>query len=254
LFNPGIGFEMINDYSAVRGELSYGMIPGEKSKVYMHSPQTRLIYRMFIDDGTMMSLTNYTGWSIQTKKQAMIELNMVYNKEHLRDTLNISGDELYFTPGDYGYFNLWSMFSTPMSKPFYVMGMIQAGEYYDGARLSVRMEPMWNISRHFELGGTYSFDHVSVTGRDISWTNHILGIKALYMLNTKFSVNAFIQYDKSVHGIISNLRIRYNPKEGNDLYVVFNEGRNTDLTREVPELPVYNSRAVMVKYTYTFNL
>jgi len=254
LFNPGIGFEMIGDFTALRGELSYGVISKEESKLYMYTPQTRLIYRLFVDDGTLMSLTNYSGWSIQTKKQAMLDLNLVYNMEHLRDSLFISGDELNFAPGDYSYFNLWSRFSTPMSRPFYVMGMIQAGQYYDGNRISVRLEPMWNISRHFELGGTYNFDHVSVDDRNISWTNHILGIKALYMLNTKFSVNAFIQYDKSVHGIISNMRIRYNPREGNDLYLVFNEGRNTDLTREIPNLPVYSSRAVMVKYTYTFSL
>jgi len=85
-------------------------------------------------------------------------------------------------------------------------------------------------------------------------TNHILGVKALYMLNTKLSVNAFIQYNSAEHAIVSNLRLRYNPKEGNDFYIVFNEGRNTSLTREVPNLAVYSSRAVMVKYSYTFNL
>ncbi|HSN50106.1 MAG TPA: hypothetical protein VLR52_02665, partial [Bacteroidales bacterium] len=90
--------------------------------------------------------------------------------------------------------------------------------------------------------------------RDVSMTNHIIGLKALYMLNTRFSVNAYIQYNTSFHGIITNLRIRYNPKEGNDLYLVFNEDRNTDLYRELPNLPVYSSRAVMLKYTYTFNL
>ena len=84
--------------------------------------------------------------------------------------------------------------------------------------------------------------------------NHIAGIKTLYMFNTKLSVNAFIQYNTALDGIITNFRIRYNPKEGNDLYLVFNEDRNTDLYRELPTLPVYNSRAVMIKYTYTFNL
>jgi uncharacterized protein (UPF0333 family) len=74
------------------------------------------------------------------------------------------------------------------------------------------------------------------------------------MLNTKLSVNAFIQYNTAVHEIVSNLRFRYNPKEGNDFYIVFNEGRNTNLTREVPNLPVYSGRAVLVKYTYTFSL
>jgi len=75
-----------------------------------------------------------------------------------------------------------------------------------------------------------------------------------YWERTRFSVNAYIQYNTALDGIITNLRFRYNPKEGNDLYLVFNEDRNTDLNRELPYLPVYNSRAVMVKYTYTFNL
>lgn len=84
-------------------------------------------------------------------------------------------------------------------------------------------------------------------------TNHIAGIKALYMMDTRLSANAFIQYNTAYHEIITNFRIRYNPKEGNDLYFMFNEGRNTYLTREEPNLPVYSSRSVMVKYTYTFN-
>jgi len=253
-FNPGVGFEMMDNYTSVNSELSYGFMPGENSKIYFHSPQTKVFYRAFLDDGSLMVLTNFTGWSIQTKSQAIFDINVVYNIENLRDSLTISPDELYISPGRYKYFSLWNMFSTPMSKPFYVMGMIQAGQYYDGNRLSVMLEPMWNISKHFELGGTYNFDHVSISKRNISWTNHIAGIKALYMLNTKFSVNAFIQYNKAVHEIITNLRIRYNPGEGNDLYLVFNEGRNTSLTRMEPNLPPFYSRAVMVKYTYTFNL
>jgi hypothetical protein len=253
-FNPGVGFEMLNDYTAVNAALSYGWLPGEDSKLYSHSPQTRMFYRTYIDDGSMMSFTSYSGWSFVTKSQWMLDLNLVYNIDNLRDSLEISPGELYINPGKYYYSNLWIMLVTPMSKPFYVRSRIQAGQYYDGSRLSVQMEPTWNISSHFELGGIYNFDHVNISKRDVIWTNHILGIKALYLLNTKFSVNAFIQYNKSVHEIISNLRIRYNPKEGNDLYLVFNEGRNTNLTREVPNLPVYYSRAVMVKYTYTFNL
>jgi hypothetical protein len=130
--------------------------------------------------------------------------------------------------------------------------MTELGQYYDGTRVSFRLQPTWNISKHFELGGSYNFDHVIITKRALSMTNHIIGIKALYMPDTHFSINAYIQYNKALHGIITNLRLRYNPKEGNDLYLVFNEDRNTDLYRELPNLPVYNSRSVMLKYTYTF--
>ncbi len=130
--------------------------------------------------------------------------------------------------------------------------MTEIGQYYDGKRISLRVQPTWNISKHFELGGTYNFDHVDVSRRNVSMTNHIVGIKALYMLNTRLSVNAYIQYNTDLNGIITNLRLRYNPREGNDLYLVLNEDRNTDLYRELPNLPVCNSRAIMLKYTYTF--
>lgn len=83
-------------------------------------------------------------------------------------------------------------------------------------RFSTRLQPTWNISKHLEFGGTYGFDYVDFADRNMMMTNHILGLKTLYMLNTKLSVNAFIQYNTAEYAIVSNLRLRYNPKEGND--------------------------------------
>jgi hypothetical protein len=53
---------------------------------------------------------------------------------------------------------------------------------------------------------------------------------------------------------LANVRLRYNPREGNDFYIVYNEGRNTSLDRETPPLPGLDERALLVKYTYTFNV
>ena len=39
-----------------------------------------------------------------------------------------------------------------------------------------------------------------------------------------------------------------------DLYVVFNEGRNTWLDREVPHLPAYDQRNITLKFSYTFEV
>jgi len=253
-FNPGIGFEMMDDYSIIRGGLSYGWISPEKSWIYSHGPSTRVMYRNYIDDGTFMNLTSFTGWEFQTKSKWIGSLELVYNEDRLRDSLEISSDKLYIVPGRYEALSFRGNLSTPMSNPFYLDFLTEAGQFYDGTRLSMRFQPVWNISKHFELGGSYNFDRVKVKGRNLSMTNHIIGIKALYMFDTKLSVNAFIQYNTDCDGIITNFRIRYNPGEGNDLYLVFNEDRNTDLYREMPVLPVYNSRAVMIKYTYTFNL
>ena len=72
------------------------------------------------------------------------------------------------------------------------------------------------------------------------------------MLNTKLSAAAFVQHNSADHVTIANLRIRYNPKEGNDLYIVFNETWNSDRNREVPALLDIENRTILLKYTYTF--
>jgi hypothetical protein len=253
-FNPGIGFEMLDDYSVVRGSIQYDWISPESSKLYRHSPETRFMYRTYVDDGSLMSFTNYTGWRLQTKNQWEAELNFVYNFENLRDSLEILEDEVYVPPSEYRYFNFMGSAVTPGSKSFYIMMRSELGQYYDGSRFSFSLHPTWNISKHFEIGGTYNFDHVKFRERSVEMTNHIIGTKAIFMVNTRLSFNAYIQYNTALHGIITNFRLRYNPREGNDLYLVYNEDRNTDLYRELPNLPVYSSRAVMLKYTYTFNL
>jgi hypothetical protein len=253
-FNPGIGFEMVNDYTSFRGTIRYGWLPGEKSKLYRHSPEERLNLMRYIVDGKLMTFSSFTSWSFQTKNRWQGELMFVYSIENLRDSLELIENEVYIPPADYNYLTFRANFSTPGSKPFFVMLRTETGQYYDGTRLSAVVEPTWNISRHFELGGTYNFDYLNFSRRDLILANHIVGIKALYMFSTKLSVNLFLQYNSAVHGIITNLRLRFNPKEGHDLYLVFNEGRNTNLTSEMPKLPVYSSRAFMVKYTYTFNL
>ena len=65
-------------------------------------------------------------------------------------------------------------------------------------------------------------------------------------------MSSFFQYNSSADFALGNFRLRYNPKEGNDFYLVFNEGLNTDRYRYSPVPPVVDSRALIVKYSYTF--
>ena len=253
-YNPGIGFQMMNDFEVLRGGIRYGWLPSEKAKLYSHSPELRVMYMTYVDDRSLMSLNYNAGWKFQTKTQWAWSVNLIYNIESLRDSLELIEDEIYIPPGRYEYVNFMGMLTTPMNKPVFTMLTLQAGPFFDGKSISVNMQPTWNVSKHFELGVIYNFAKLDFDERDQHAINNILGIKALYMLDTRLSVSAYIQYNTSMKGILTNVRLRYNPKEGNDFYLVFNEGRNTNLTREVPSLPVYSDRSILLKYTYTFNL
>jgi hypothetical protein len=121
-------------------------------------------------------------------------------------------------------------------------------------KLSFYANPNINIGSDVELGLTYDIDYINFQSRSMSFTNHIFGFKGLLTLTTKTSLSAFVQYNTGVDKVVANVRFRYNPREGNDFYIVYDEGINTSPTREIPTLPFSSGRTVLLKYTYTFRL
>jgi hypothetical protein len=75
-----------------------------------------------------------------------------------------------------------------------------------------------------------------------------------YFFSSKVSVKLLSQFDDLSNQVTSNLRIRYNPREGTDLYLVFNQGLNTDRTRLTPHLPVIDAQAATVKFIKAFDV
>jgi len=172
----------------------------------------------------------------------------------LRDSLELIENELYIMPGNYEFINFMGYVVTPPSKPFYMMIMNHTGRFYDGSRISIRLEPTWSISKHLELGAIANYNWLKFRERGLTEINQIAGGKFSIMFNTALSVSGYVQYSTSDNEVLTNFKLRFNPKEGNDLYIVFSEGRNTDLDRKIPRLPVYSERSLLLKYTYTFSL
>lgn len=125
-------------------------------------------------------------------------------------------------------------------------------ELYDGWRANVWWNPRWNASRHLELSLQYELDIVRFPDRDQGFDAHIARLRANTALDTRFSVNAFVQYRNIGELVATNVRLRFNFREGNDLWLVYNEGLNLNRDRLEPALPLTDNRTVLLKYTYTF--
>ena len=74
------------------------------------------------------------------------------------------------------------------------------------------------------------------------------------MFTTKLTFTTFIQYNTFSNRIITNARIRYNAKEGNDLYIAYNEGIDSFIKANFVVDRVNENRTILIKYTYTFAL
>jgi len=145
-------------------------------------------------------------------------------------------------------------FTSSRGSLYNISTSFNAGSFYDGRRATINLMPSAAISRHLQLEGVYELNLVEFPDRNQHFTGHIAQLKISAFLNTKLSLISLFQYNSANHKIITNIRFRYNPREGNDLYIVYDEGLNTYRQREIPALPRTNIRTILVKYSYTFNI
>ena len=128
-----------------------------------------------------------------------------------------------------------------------------AGSFYDGWRMNVSATPEWRISPHLTLGTDYELNIIRFSERNESLDAHLVRFRVQAALDIHFSASTFAQYNSAADELSMNARLRYHFSEGNDLWLVYNEGFNTE--REVlmgPRLPFPQNRTFMLKYTYTF--
>ncbi len=252
-FEPGIGLEVFQDYFSSRGTVKYMWISPLASSLQDHNISLSSYLYNDVRNGDLLSWNTSPGWSFTSKTGWMGSVYLVYNYENLLEDFEIS-DPVMVPTGNYQFVNTRLMLKTPGQKAVAAIFNFEGGAFYDGLKLSPSVEPSLKLGASVEMGGIYRFDHVDFPDRSQTFNNHIAGLRALYMLSTEISFSAFVQYNTAIKKVIGNFRFRYNPQEGTDLYLVYNEGRNTYLQRETPYLPPYEERNITLKFTYTFKL
>ena len=65
---------------------------------------------------------------------------------------------------------------------------------------------------------------------------------------------SLVQYVNAEDQLLTNFRLRYNPREGNDFYLVYNDNRGINYNIVNSESPRFFNRTIMVKYIHTFIL
>ena len=129
---------------------------------------------------------------------------------------------------------------------------VSAGTFYDGWRVAVSGGPTISFSPHLEMGSNYQVNLVRFADRNESLTAHLARFRIQTALDTHFSATVLFQYNSTADRLSANARLRYHFREGNDLWLVYNDDINTDrFVLDGPQLPWSQARTIMVKYTYT---
>jgi Domain of unknown function (DUF5916) len=253
-FNPGIGFEAKDNFQELRSIFQYGWLPGEEKAIRFHRMSLKACDLWNTATGLHETTNGVLTWYYEGKKGYWGDIGINWFLEDLADTLALGNDQASVPPGRYSFAYISSEYATSYAHALSASFTAEAGAFYDGMKLSFYANPNINIGSDVELGLTYDIDYINFQSRSMTFTNHIFGFKGLLTMTTKTSLSAFIQYNTGVDKVVANIRFRYNPREGNDFYIVYDEGINTQTNREIPTLPFSSGRTVLLKYTYTFRL
>ncbi len=156
--------------------------------------------------------------------------------------------------GRYDFADLQLYFGMPSGRRLRTTVDCRAGTYFDGTRAQVILTPTWNVSPYLELGGDYQLSRLRFPDRHQSTNVQLARLRVRAALDARTSGNALVPYNSTTNQLEQNLRLRHAFAEGTDLWLVYNEGLDTDRALLDPGIrpPLSSSRAVYLKYTHTF--
>ena len=252
-YNPGIGFEMREDYTRFGNRVFYAWIPSAESFLHLHQVYLDGLLILRNSDNSTESAELGPGWKFETNSGYGGFIQPKIYVENLDEDFELT-DDVEVPPGEYTFFGVEGSLNTPMGRMFSIIPNFKIGSFYDGWRISAGAFYFLNLSSTWQLSGFYEFNRVEFPDRDQEFTAHIARLKILATFTTKLSASAFVQYNGVEDVVVANVRFRYNPREGNDFYIVYNHGVNTNRYRDLLHRPFTDNRAIMLKYTYTFNV
>jgi hypothetical protein len=124
---------------------------------------------------------------------------------------------------------------------------LQTGTFYDGRKTAVSLTSgRVNFGPRFSIEPTYTVNWVDLD--EGQFTSHLLGSRLTFTSTPFMFSSALVQYNSDTHSLSANVRFRWEYRPGSELFVVYNDERDT-FGRAFPDLM---NRAFIVKVNRLF--
>lgn len=250
-YSPGLGFEERTNFKAIGDRISYGWFPTKKSSVRYVKFDVNATAFYPARTNALESFLLAPSFLVEWVKNSnlLITFNRFYDRTPAAFDLS---DDIRINPGTYVNNDITINYETPPVNFLSSAFTVTTGSFYHGKRFSGAITPIYILSKYLTLSGFYQYNRVSFIDSP-DYVAHVGRLKISTSFNVKLSVNTFAQINSLTKVSAINFRLRYNWKDGNDLYIVYNETLNNEGKAD-EYLPFSDYRALIVKYIYTFHI
>jgi hypothetical protein len=244
-FNPEMGFIRRKNVSQYSADTSW--LPRLKRSRTIRN----LVFGTTLDyyegpAGQLETRTQTANTGIQFQNNASINFSLDQTFDRLSDqfTIHAAGPLVVLPAGDYKYRSYTAKFSTNPRVKVSGSGSITGGDFWDGERTSFSGTLHLRPNPHVNVDADYNRNRVDLPAG--SFTADLFGVRFLYAFTPRAFLNAYVQYNADTHQVSSNLRFNIIHHPLSDLYLVYNDRRDT-VSGQLME------RAFIIKLTNLFN-
>lgn len=235
----GTGFSAFGDYSQVGESFNPGL--GFANRVGVERMSIGGNYRYFLDDHpsirNLFSLTRFEqtryldtdemqseSWfwdflSINNHLGDQLRMGVRRDREGLREDFEISPGVI-IEQGKYAFAGYNIQFEAADQRRFAPRIRYNHGDYFDGEREIVEAGFNWRPNAHLRFGMDYRYQDIELPSGEFDV--RLITIDANYAFNNQWSWVNLLQYDNFSDSVGLNSRLRWNPRAGENLFVVIN--------------------------------
>jgi hypothetical protein len=254
LFSPEIGFVRRRDMRKSSGALRFS--PRPKSIKAIRKFTWEGLFDYITDASGLVETRKADGFfGIEFENSDRFQVAFTNTYDFLKAEFPIA-DGIVIPVGGYDFRNARAGYNFGAQRRLSGNVMVEHGSFYDGTKTTLSIGGF--------SGGPFGIGRVELTpqislepGLSLNWVDlpqgrfntTLVTTRTTYTLTPLMFVSALVQYNSSNSTLSTNVRLRWEYQPGSELFVVYNEGRDTLTPSRFPEL---ETRSFVVKFNRLF--
>jgi hypothetical protein len=243
-FNPDVGYVRRDDMQKSSGQFRFSPRPAANRIVRRFSWATAGTY---IENGSRQVETRTwnSEFAIEFQNSDRFAVGFGDTYEFAPQPVRIVG--LTVPVGEYDYTTGFVAVNFGRQRPVSGNVSLERGSFYSGHKTTLSIsQGRVNLTPQLSIEPSYLGNWVDL--REGASTTHLVGSRVTYTMTPKMFTSALLQYNTLTSTVSANVRLRWEYRPGSEIFVVYNEQRDTLATR----FPDLANRAVIVKVNRLF--